>query len=90
MDLEELRKEARKHGYRLYKDYKYERLKPCPECGNNRRDHFKSIQKENGSKCIKYGMKCTKCGFSVIDPNHRKLHNIWNKIAEKGLNGTKK
>lgn len=82
MDLEEIRKEARKHGYYLYKCYdKYERLKPCPECGNNRRNHFKAIQKENGSKCIKYGMKCTKCGFSIAEPNERRLSKKWNELA---------
>ena len=80
MELEEIRKEARKHGYYLYKSYDaYEHLKPCPSCGHNRRDHFMTSDSETGK--AKYGMRCVKCRFTVTEFSKRKLRKKWNKVA---------
>lgn len=82
MTLKEVRMEAKKYGYYLAKKPKpYERLKPCPVCGNNRRDHFNPVSVAN----LRYGMRCTKCGFTVLGTSSRDVHKKWNEECSKPM-----
>ena len=62
MTLEELKAEAAKHGYKLTKEYKYEKLTPCT-CGNKRIVAKMFYDRVNGKIKTSYCHKCSKCGF---------------------------
>ena len=58
MTLEELKAEAKKHGYKLTKDYPYIKLAPCV-CGH------KSQHISWTSGKTPYYYKCYKCGLTA-------------------------
>jgi hypothetical protein len=75
MTLEELKVEAKKHGYKLTKEYPYIRLVPCI-CGCNRRTMWFGFDNT-------YVYRCNKCGFEgekAKTKNEAKLK--WNECVE--------
>lgn len=77
MTLEELKAEAKKHGYKLTKEYKYEKLEPCP-CGNKR-----IVASMLCDTVIPYFHRCNKCGFAS-EPARTKYEarHKWNELVE--------
>lgn len=61
MTLEELKAEAKKHGYKLTKEYPNTTLKPCI-CGSNR------YMRMLGTHTKYY--KCIKCGFKADEAKY--------------------
>lgn len=59
MTLEDLKAEAKKHGYKLTKEYPYISLLPCI-CGNK---HISSPMVYGPTK-TPYFHRCGKCGFA--------------------------
>ena len=57
MTLEELRTEAKKHGYKLTKEYPYVRMIPCV-CGSKSQTLW-------GAPGHMHYYQCKKCGFST-------------------------
>lgn len=84
MTLEELKIEAKKHGYRVIKDTSYISMLPCI-CGN------KAIS--YGSNYISptpYFHKCHKCGFkSQPTKTKYEARAKWNESVENALKESK-
>lgn len=59
MTLEELKIEAKKHGYHLVKDNVTVKLLSCPVCGSKRTIERISMKSEG------YRRECSKCGFNA-------------------------
>lgn len=79
MTLEELKKEAKLHGYCLTKKLKYEKIEPCV-CGNKRIIQEISLKPNEFGKyyyCSKCRLKC-----EVSKTNYQARIN-WNKIVKK-------
>ena len=78
MTLEELRAEAKKHGYKLTKEYPYVRLSPCV-CGHKR---IGSYMIYGGSK-TPYFHKCYQCGFASEEARTKHEAKLkWNECVE--------
>lgn len=81
MTVEELKIEAKKHGYYLQKATEsYERLLPCCKCGVNRRAHFIP---RNLTKYEKMGIRCEGCGFTVLGSSEYAIRKKWNDLNRK-------
>lgn len=76
MNLEELKQEAAKHGYRLVKKREYIKLLPCP-CGGERREHWYLLK---GGEYY----KCKKCGFKGdAGSNDYESRQGWNEAVKR-------
>ena len=75
MTLEEIRAEAKKHGYTIVK-YRLAmpRLKPC-KCGYNRRDAW--YTGDGGIKLV-----CKNCGLYSVGKNRREAVINWNRMID--------
>ena len=79
MTLEELKAEAKKHGYKLTKEYPYIKLSPCV-CGHKK---ISAPMIYGGTK-IPYFHRCNKCGFSSEPAKTKHEAKIkWNEIVER-------
>ena len=79
MKLEELKEEAKKHGYVLTKKREYIRFKPCV-CGHNRRHRWSVCWMGISG----YRYRCEKCGFDGgVGSSERAARIAWNKAVEK-------
>lgn len=77
MTLEELRTEAKKHGYKLTKEYKYISLLPCV-CGH------KTQRIGWTSSKTPYRYKCYKCGFASEPAKTKYEAKLkWNECVER-------
>lgn len=73
MTLEELKVEAKKHGYHLIKDPEKVYLLPCV-CGCNRREKW------YGAHSII--LKCKECGRSATGDTELEAKKQWNRMVE--------
>ena len=79
MTLEELKDEAKKHGFRLVKEYPYISLSPCV-CGHKR---IASPMIYGGNK-TPYFHRCNKCGFASAPARTKhEARNKWNECVER-------
>lgn len=82
MTLEELKIEAKKHGYHLVKDRQTVRLLPCPVCGAKRTIEWISM---NGKG---YSRACAKCDFQAEwRKTKTEARESWNKTVLEYLKG---
>ena len=73
MTLEEIRKEAYKHGY-ILKKANGNKLLPCSRCGHNRRDHVWC-----GENLQQIKLVCKSCGYESQPANSKyKAELNWN------------
>jgi hypothetical protein len=79
MTLEELRTEAKKHGYKLTKEYPYISLAPCV-CGHKKISSYFTL--DNNSKAMHFH-RCYKCGLES-EPARTKYEAKlkWNECVE--------
>ena len=77
MTLEELRAEAKKHGYYIIQR-KHEKILPCV-CGSKRREHHYSYKDGKHN----YFLTCNKCGRSVKGYSEEDVKHQWNLMIEK-------
>lgn len=78
MTLEELKTEAKKHGYKLTKEYPYIRLLPCI-CGHK---GFGAYVNPTNPKAPYYH-KCYKCGFASETARTKYEAKLkWNECVE--------
>ena len=78
MTLEELKAEAKKHGYKLTKEYPYIKLSPCV-CGHKK---ISAPMIYGGTK-IPYFHRCNKCGFSSEPAKTKHEAKLkWNECVE--------
>ena len=78
MTLEELRTEAKKHGYKLTKEYPYIRLAPCV-CG---RKDISATLRYSKTK-TPYFHKCFTCGFTSEPAKTKYEARLkWNECVE--------
>jgi predicted SprT family Zn-dependent metalloprotease len=78
MTLEELKAEAKKHGYTLTKKIVYEPLKKCP-CGSHR-----SIRQEISLKPKGKYYRCAECGRKgELASSWYQARANWNKTLDK-------
>lgn len=73
MTIEELKTEAKKHGYHLIKDRPYVRFKPCT-CGCNTRQHW---TKWTGTETLVM-LRCTNCGREACGKDEIEAKLNWN------------
>ena len=74
MTLEELKIEAKRHGYRLNKITPYEKFIPC-KCGCNRRNVYYGFEWETGDY-VAY--ECKKCKAYIKGKNNNDAKRVWN------------
>lgn len=75
MTLEELKAEAKKHGYKLTKEYPYVRFSPCV-CGRTRRTMW-------FGQGHTYYYKCVACGFRTEPMKTKHEAKLkWNECVE--------
>lgn len=84
MTLEELKAEAKKHGYHLMKDREKVNLLDCT-CGCNRRRHY-TVVKDNE---VFEGLRCIKCGKWVLGKTELDARKEWNKLIKEELSAHK-
>ncbi len=87
MTLEELKAEAKKHGYKLTKEYPYISLAPCV-CGHKRisAPMFYGIKTE-----APYFHRCNKCGFASESAKTKYEAKLkWNECVENARKGETK
>lgn len=87
MTFEELKAEAKKHGYKLTKEYPYVRLLPCV-CGHKRIGSYMIY----GKSKTPYSRKCYQCGFASEPAKTKHEAKLkWNECVEnakRSENGT--
>ena len=80
MTLEELKAEAKKHGYKLAKDLPYVRMLPCI-CGNKAISYGSTFPSPTP-----YYHKCRKCGYKSQPAKTKyEARAKWNECVEKAL-----
>lgn len=84
MTLEELKAEAKKHGYHLIKDREKVNLLDCT-CGCKRRFHLSTIKDWQSYE----GLECAKCGKRVWGKTELDARKEWNKLIEEELSANK-
>ena len=78
MTLEEIRTEAKKHGYKLIKDTPYVRLAPCV-CGHKGHGQYADWS----NKKAPHYLKCYRCGFASEPAKTKYEAKIkWNECVE--------
>ena len=77
MTLEELKIEAKKHGYKLIPEERYKKMQPC-KCGLNKRNRIYRQGEEGEDRC---GLRCKACGFTVWGTSVRSACRKWNKAV---------
>lgn len=82
MSIEELQKEAEKHGYKLVKNEPYERMLPCT-CGCKQREHWWRTNAEDGNRNI---LVCKKCGKEASGKSEADAKRNWNKMISEEKN----
>lgn len=80
MTEKELKTEAKKMGYRLVKNPKYEKFLPCI-CGSNRR-HIIPVAESVYDPRRDVIVKCAKCGLSVNVEKRSDIHTKWNSFIK--------
>lgn len=79
MTLEELKAEAKKHGYKLTKEYPYVRLSPCI-CGHKRIGEYFILYSDTKETRFR---KCYRCGFASEPARTKHEAKIkWNECVE--------
>ena len=79
MTLEELKAEAKKHGYKLTKEYPYIKLAPCV-CGHKGCGLYFNW----GNKNEHYYHKCYRCGFASDGARTKHEAKLkWNECVSK-------
>lgn len=95
MEIEELRREAKKLGYNLTKNY-YVKRNPCPNCGSKKvpmkNDHHYLWRTQFGAQLNAYlsgaTFICCNCGweskpaFSILEPREQGRILNWNEGLE--------
>ena len=80
MTLDELKKEAKKHGYGLIKLHSRTKMLPCT-CGHNRRSHCNVYHHKSGR--FYYYLVCNKCGLkSPCADTEEEAKEKWNNMIE--------
>ena len=78
MTLEELKAEAKKHGYKLIKDTPYVRLTPCV-CGHKGHGQYANWS----NKQAPHYLKCYRCGFASEPARTKHEAKLkWNECVE--------
>lgn len=79
MTLEELKAEAKKHGYKLTKEYPYISLAPCV-CGHKVNGSYLIYGTKDGTS---YFHKCYRCGFASEPAKTKYEAKLkWNECVE--------
>lgn len=79
MTLEELKAEAKKHGYKLVKEQPYIRMSPCV-CGHKRISLYFTL--DNNSKTVHF-YRCYKCGLESDRAKTKYQAKLkWNECVE--------
>ena len=82
MTLEELKAEARKHGYNLIPRNEKEPLLPCI-CGCKRREHWYG----QGDRAII--LRCRVCELEAVGRTEREAYRNWNAMIRRLTNDEK-
>ena len=87
MTLDELRAEAKKHGYKLTREYPYIRMAPCV-CGHKNIGSYSKWSNDRAT--APYFHKCYRCGFASESAKTKYEAKLkWNECVSKFKEETK-